>query len=325
MKRAIRCIGISMLVCLASCQREGQRYVIIHADDAGMCESVNRATIKAMESGVVSSASIMVPCPAFEEFARYAAAHPEKDFGIHLVLNSEWDDYRWGPISAHERVPSLMDADGCLWKTGELVVAHVNTDEAEIELRAQIAHAKQFGIRISHLDSHMFSLFIRPDLLKLYLKLAVENDVPILLPRLPDQRQVERYQHLAVMHAEALHVLRDNGLPLVDFLESGSYGVLPNEKRDYYLRSLRNVKPGVTEIVIHCGMNDAELARITTSAARRYADFCVFTSKEIAEELKSLGIKVTNWRELRGISRASSELGKTKQHGGHEETRTSGP
>src|SRR5437667_12660617 len=159
------------------------KLLIVHADDLGVAHSVNSASIKALESGLVISASIMIPCPWLPEIAAYARAHPEADLGLHLTLTSEWSSYRWGPVLGKERVPSLLDCSGYLYPLEREAAAHMDIQEAEAEIRAQIARGKALGIQPTHLDSHMGTLYQSKALFEVFLRVAGENKLPTRMSR----------------------------------------------------------------------------------------------------------------------------------------------
>ncbi len=282
-----------------------KRYVIIHSDDAGMCHSVNVGTIEAMERGIVSSCSIMVPCPWFPEFAAYAKEHPEKDYGIHLTLTSEWDGYRWGPVAPRSKVPSLVDEQGYLWDNSGLVGKHAKADEVEIELRAQIGRAKAFGVPLTHIDTHMGAVFSRPDLTRVYVKLAIEYGLPALFIRLPSAVLEAEYPTLAPVADEIISELDKAGMPVLDAVSTDNYGVEPDKKKAHFLDALSKIRPGFTQIIIHCGKSGAELGAITGSAARRDADSRAFMDPEVIAAVRKHGLTVITWKQLRELTRTA--------------------
>jgi chitin disaccharide deacetylase len=282
------------------------RYVILHCDDAGMCPSVNQAVIDSIERGCVSSASIMVPCPGFEEFAVYARSHPNGDYGIHLTLTSERDRFRWGPVLPVESVPSLVKPDGKFWQTSREVAEHAVLEEAERELRAQIERAVEMGIPLSHLDHHMFALCGRPDFLDLYLRLGRDYDLPLRLQqRLPeddDELDSKNPSMVQAYHA-AIEVQASRREPIFVVCETRSYDVELHEKRQYYLSLFRTLPPGVSEILVHCGYDWGPPMQ-PSSAFKREQDTRVCTSLETEQELRRQGIEVIDWKKFRAMQRA---------------------
>ena len=278
------------------------RYLIIHADDAGMSHSANLATQAALECGIVSSASVMVPCPWFTEFARYAKAHPQYDYGIHLTLNSEWDVYRWGPVESRDRVPSLVDPEGFLWDNTEQVATHTKAAEVKLELKAQIDKALAFGVPLSHLDTHMGALVSRPDLVSVYIELGLEYGLPILFMKQMDPAMKKEYPAMAERHDEAVSRLTDRKLPLLDNLLQFYGGNIPDRREQLYFDEIRKIGPGVTQLIVHCGYDNEELRAISDSSKRRDQDRQIFTDPKMKKFLDEQGIQVISWKQFRELA-----------------------
>src|SRR5438128_2906663 len=227
------------------------KLLIVHADDLGAAHSINRASIKALESGLVSSASIMVPCPWLSEIAAYARSHPEADLGLHLTLTSEWSLYRWGPVLGIERVTSLLDSSSYFYPLEREAAAHMDIQEAEAEIRAQIARAKALGIQPTHLDSQMGTLYQSKALFEMLVRVARENKLPFRLSQ-------ESFTRAPFMPS----VLGPGDLVL-DRLISIEPTVAPENWSRFYLEAIKSLGSGVTCMIVHLAFADEEMKGMT--------------------------------------------------------------
>lgn len=292
-------VPVAPLACSQQPLDSAKRYLIVHSDDAGMSHSVNQATIAAMEMGLVTSCSIMTPCPWFSEFADWARRHPELDFGIHLTLNSEFEKYRWGPVAGRDRVPSLVDADGWLHRRKEDVQRLARPAEVEIELRAQIDRALRAGIRLSHLDTHMGTVVSTAEMLEIYVRLGLEYRLPVMIMRNIDPELAPGYPDLARKNQLYIESLRAEGLPAIDWLYQFYEGSDHSVRKKRYLDTFRSLRPGVSQMIIHCGTDDAELQAITGSHFLRGDDARIFSDPAVKTEIEGLGIELLSWTQLR--------------------------
>jgi len=221
------------------------RLLILNADDLAVSHSEDIATFAALDHKFVTSATAMVPCPWFTEVASYAKAHPGIDLGLHLTLTSEWQTYRWGPVSPRALVPSLVGPDGYFYSNAQEFAKHAKLDEVEIEIRAQIERAKSMGLEPSHLDAHMHSLYAKPELFRVMLRVAHEYRLPVRMAR-----NIESFKPaLALMGP---------GDPVPDAIFSPGEEVPASGWKDYYVNLLKNLQPGVTEIFVHLAHDDPE-------------------------------------------------------------------
>ncbi len=278
------------------------KVLIINGDDAGMCHTANQATIACLETGLMTSATLMVPCPWFPEAASYAREHPERDFGVHLCHTAEWKCYRWGPVAGRERVPGLVDNDGYLWASVEQVYAKSNPEEAFEEGRAQIKKAVSAGVDPTHLDSHMGTLQYDARYMEVYLRLAVEFDLPV---RMASQATLEKFNQPGLRAKFAA-----SGILFPDYFV---YDELPGESRDvkaFWLKILKNLKPGVTELYIHAGRPTEELQAITGSWRTRSAEFETFTTEpEVRQVVDTEKIIRIGYRPVRDLQRKLRKKG----------------
>ena len=274
------------------------KLIIVHADDIGMSHSVNTASIEAFKHNMVTSGSIMVPCPWFPEIADYAKQHPELDLGIHLTLTSEWKYLRWRPVAPIDKVPGLLDEQGFMWKSERQTAMQATPQEIETELRAQIDRALAFGIKPTHLDTHMGTLYTRQDFFAVYAKLGKEYGLPIMAMRPTPEAMDFAKKDGSPITAEMLIKLEQDGFPVLDYLVTGVTGKTFAERKKAYHELLRNLKPGVTMLIVHLGMDNDELKATTGSWQQRHADFLSFTDPETKKLMDELGIKTTTWRAL---------------------------
>ena len=267
------------------------KLIIVHADDLGMAHSVNLATMKAFESGLVNSGSIMVPCPWLPEIAAYARANPQADLGLHLTLTSEWTQFRWGPVSSKDRVASLLDPNGYFRLTESEAAKYADPKEVELEIRAQIERAKAVGIVPTHLDSHMGTLYQNKALFEVFLRVAREYKLPVRVARAWFSR------------ADFLPELLTPNDVFIDSVLDINPSVAPQDWATFYSDALRKLEPGVTEIVIHLAYDEAEMRGATSDhpawgAAWRQRDFEFFTSDAFRKVLAENQIKLITWREV---------------------------
>ena len=293
---------------------KGARVLILHVDDAGMSYDSNEGAINAITKGVATSVSVMMPCPWVPGFVDYLKEHPAIDAGLHLTLTSEWGAYRWGPLAGKTVVPGLVDKEGALWASVEEVLAHASADEVEIEIKAQLERAITMGFQPTHLDSHMGTLFASPEFLKRYIKLGIENHIPVMLPAGADILIKEELhattEQIAQMQALG-KMIWDAGLPLLDDLHNVSYDwkipvdienddkKIQSFKTGKYIEAIKSLQPGVTMMIMHCTATTEVFAHISESGPVRKGDMLAMMDPVFKKALLNQGIILTTWRQLK--------------------------
>lgn len=279
----------------------GDRVVIFHCDDAGMSHSSNMGAIEGIEKGVVTSVSTMMPCGWVPEFAAYLKEHPEVDNGLHLTLTAEWKKYRWAPLAGIGVVPGLVDEEGCMWHNVMQVATNASPDEFETEIRAQVARAEKMGIPITHLDTHMGTVYATPEFIARYIKVGVEKQIPIMIPG-GHMTYVMRGRRQIAEQLKASGIIEqvwDAGLPVIDDLAGGVEGTGDDEVENL-IEMLGNLNPGITQIIVHCTRPTDLFSEISSSGSKRERELETMIDPRVKQFIdKEETIMLTTWRELK--------------------------
>ncbi|WP_108424554.1 polysaccharide deacetylase family protein [Flagellimonas amoyensis] len=277
---------------------ENSKLLIIHADDAGLSHSENMATIQSLEKGIVNSYSIMVPCPWFYEIAEFAKKNPKFDYGIHLTLTCEWDNYKFGPVLPISEVPSLVDDRGHFYKKREELRKNASAEDVEKELQAQIEKAIKSGLKPTHIDSHMYSVGVKPEFFKIYKDLGKKYNLPVLI-----NEQLMKWVGLNP----------DQNIEDGDFIVDRTYvgefkDFETGELANFYSRVLENLKYGLNLILIHPAFDDNEMKGVTVNHPNfgsewRQIDFDFFINQENKLKLRENNIELVTWNDVGNVKR----------------------
>lgn len=278
---------------------EDARLMIIHADDARLAHSQNRATIESLQSGLVNSFSIMVPCPWFHEMALFARSHPQFDSGIHLTLTCEWENYKFGPVLSPSEVPSLVNGDGHFYKKRAELRKNATAEDVAKELEAQIEKALNFGLTPSHIDSHMYSVGASVDFFSIFKSLGKKYNLPVLISvQLMEMVGLDPGLHL---HEDDLAVDKVHIASLTHFD--------PDKLRNFYDEVFEDLMVGLNVLLIHPAYDDNEMKGITVNHPNfgsewRQVDFDCFTSDAMKKKLKESEVKLVTWYDIKNALNA---------------------
>lgn len=285
----------------------GTKVLILNGDDFGMNHSDTVATIDAMKSGGLTSATIMVPCPWFPAVVDFAKQNPQANLGIHVTLTSEWKHYKWGPVLGRTAVPSLVDNLGYFYSNIQPIYAKSKLEEVEAETRAQIDRAIEAGIDVTHIDSHMGTLQYNPKYHEVYIKIAKSYNLPcriagkdLMEPR-GGMYLIEMADKMGVLHPDWLY---NDGPKKVEETES------------FWLKRFKEIQAGmVSEIYIHAGLLTSEMQATTGTWQQRTADSEFFSRDSTKEFIKNQGIELISYRELRELQRTGKPIPRVKSYG----------
>lgn len=283
---------------------DADRVAIIHTDDIGMCQASVAAFADLWDFGLISSGAVMVPCGWAPAAAAYAREHPDADLGVHLTLTCEWSNYRWGPISSREPGSGMMDAEGFFPRTAAEFQNSAEVGYARVEMAAQVARAKEWGIVPTHVDTHMGTV-AHPKFMQDYVQLAMANKLPPMIFRLDEEGWKHAHRsitdELAKAAAQMVLQLEDMGLPMLDNIAGLELDADPATRLEQAKAAFDQLPSGITHFIIHPSKECPEIKAIAPDWRCRVADYETFQREELRQYLVDTGVHVIGYRALKEL------------------------
>src|SRR5437660_6477257 len=263
------------------------RLLIINADDFGRSHACNAGILRSLAEGVVSSTTLMVPCPWALHAMQLLREHPEISFGVHLTVISDARLYRWGSLTSREKVPSLIDEAGFFYRYERIpeFLAQVKLSELEVEFRAQIEAVLAASLSPTHLDWHCLDDGGGADIFELTVKLAEAYGLAV-----------------RVFHRSTGVTLQQRGLPTNDHDVLDSYRLDLVEKAAWYARALRELPSGLSEWAVHPAVGTPEMQAIEPESWQvRSTDFDFLISQEARSIIEQGEIVLLSYKPLQKV------------------------
>ena len=292
------------------------KYLIINADDFGMCHAQNQAVMELFKCSGITSSTIMAPCPWALEAVNFAKKNPEFAVGVHLTTTSEWKEYRWAPVNA-EKTASLRDSEGYMHHESDEFAKAADLQEVCGEMVAQIEKLKSLGLSPSHLDNHMGSLYGidtgRFELLAATVEIAGKFNLPFRFPtKFTDAQFGNAMLDIKVprelidgLFEQFTELGKQYKVAMLDYLMPGDWNGPQKDSfenyREYIYELYRTFEPGVTETYIHPAIETDEIKGITGDWQKRVWEYELFKDPKTKQHIDSLGIKLINYRELKAM------------------------
>ena len=278
------------------------RVAVVHVDDIGMSHPANVGGVRALD-GAATCASIMMPCPGFEEIAEIARRRPELDLGIHLTMNCEYPDFRWGP--ARDDVPSLCRPDGTMWQTTRETIANADPDEVAREIKTQIEAVLEAGVDATHIDAHMGTL-VDKKFFEIYVQSGIDYDLPVLMPRgVSPGLLAEHGIRLSADYDARLDEMEERGFAVFDYIEAQSPWYNPFTAEDHHKNRLQTVPAGLTYFILHAAEGSEELQAFAPDWLQRHEEHRLFSDGTMERAMDEAGIKRIGMREIRDRMRSA--------------------